>query len=217
MERLDPDDASGERSRSRPPRRRQEDRSAETQARLIEAAVRSLHELGLAATSVERIARNAGVTRGALCHHFASKDELIVSVMHAVSDQRHLKLAESYRTLARCRNRYERMVRALWQAIYGDPSYVATIEILLGSRSDPGLLARVEAERSRSADSIYAVWDEVLCEGSSLSPQQRADAMHLTISALRGLAVLNLVLRDPVFIERQLVLLSNAVENMMRR
>ena len=200
----------------RPPRRRQEDRSAETQGRLIAAAVQSLHELGFAATSVDRIATSAGLTRGALTHHFATKADLIAQVMHAVSDQRHLRLGESYDELRHIQDRYERMVRALWQAIYGDPAYVATVEILLGSRSDPDLMARVEAERSRSADAIYSVWEEKL-GGSGISPERRSDAMHLTIAALRGLAVLHLVRRDPAFIERQLALLATTVKTMMRR
>lgn len=208
-----PDDKA--RPPSRPPRRRQEDRSAETQSRLIEAAIQLLHENGFAATSVDRIASSAGLTRGALSHHFQSKADLVVAVMHAVSDERHLRLAECYRELSRYHNRCERMVRALWQAIYGDPAYVATIEILLGSRSDPELRARVESERGRSADSIYSVWDEMLSD-DQMPEQRRTDAMHLTIATLRGLAVLNLVARDPEFIERQLALLATAVETIMR-
>ena len=56
-----------------PKRRSQKERSSETQARLLDAAVTLLHERGLAGTSTHDIAEAAGVSRGALTHHFESR------------------------------------------------------------------------------------------------------------------------------------------------
>jgi AcrR family transcriptional regulator len=58
------------------PRRRQQDRSRATREALIEAAHRLFAERGYAAVSAEDIVSAAGVTRGALYHHFDNKRDL---------------------------------------------------------------------------------------------------------------------------------------------
>jgi AcrR family transcriptional regulator len=58
------------------PRRRQQERSRATRAALIEAAHRLFTERGYAAVSADEIVSAAGVTRGALYHHFEDKRDL---------------------------------------------------------------------------------------------------------------------------------------------
>ena len=66
------------------PRRTQADRSATTRRALVLAARRLFAEHGYAAVGTERIAAEAGVTRGALYHQFADKVELFAAVMETV-------------------------------------------------------------------------------------------------------------------------------------
>ncbi|UJA19589.1 TetR family transcriptional regulator [Thermoleophilia bacterium SCSIO 60948] len=61
-------------------RRSQADRRRETRAKLIAAATRLFGEHGYAAVSTTAVADAAGVTRGALYHHFADKGELFADV-----------------------------------------------------------------------------------------------------------------------------------------
>ena len=55
-------------------------RSQATRAQLLDVATRLFAEHGYAAVGTEEIVRSAGVTRGALYHHFADKRELFRAV-----------------------------------------------------------------------------------------------------------------------------------------
>jgi AcrR family transcriptional regulator len=56
------------------------ERSTATRARILEAARALFAERGWAATSVEGVVRTAGVTKGALYHHFRDKTDLLRAV-----------------------------------------------------------------------------------------------------------------------------------------
>src|SRR5271167_1148497 len=66
----------------------QEERSAETRRRLLDATVACLFERGYAGTTTTEIARRAGVSRGAQLHHFPKKDELVVSALEHLFELR---------------------------------------------------------------------------------------------------------------------------------
>ncbi|MBO0853057.1 MAG: TetR/AcrR family transcriptional regulator [Nocardia sp.] len=63
------------------PRRSQEDRSRTTRANLERAGRRLFGERGYSAVSAEDIVAEAGVTRGALHHHYGDKRGLFITVL----------------------------------------------------------------------------------------------------------------------------------------
>lgn len=69
---------------SAPPRRTQQERTAATRRTLLDAARRLFGAEGYAAVGTERVAREAGMTRGALYHQFTDKTELFAAVLEEV-------------------------------------------------------------------------------------------------------------------------------------
>jgi AcrR family transcriptional regulator len=67
-------------------RRSQADRRAQTRDALLEAAARGLSRHGYASLVLERVASEAGYTRGALYHLFANKDDLALAVVTWVDE-----------------------------------------------------------------------------------------------------------------------------------
>ncbi|MFI1283756.1 TetR family transcriptional regulator [Streptomyces sp. NPDC020858] len=67
-------------------RRTQAERRARTRNALLEAAARGLSTYGYANLALERVAAEAGYTRGALYHQFANKEELALAVVRWVEE-----------------------------------------------------------------------------------------------------------------------------------
>ena len=68
-------------------RRTHAERSASTRAALMEAARELFSSQGYAGTPREEIVARAGVTRGALQHHFRDKESLFVAVYEKVEEE----------------------------------------------------------------------------------------------------------------------------------
>jgi len=66
-----------------------------TRGQLIEVATRLFAEHGYEGTSIEAVLLAAGVSRGALYHHFAGKEALFEAVVSAVSEQVTVELTEA--------------------------------------------------------------------------------------------------------------------------
>ncbi|MFT3852688.1 MAG: TetR family transcriptional regulator [Ilumatobacteraceae bacterium] len=109
-------------------RRRQVDRTAATRAALVAAARRLWAERGYADVGTEEIVQAAGVTRGALYHHFADKADLFAAVFEAVET-----------------DLTERLIGAVADAPAEDPL------TLLRAGADAWLAASVEPEVRRIA------------------------------------------------------------------
>ncbi|HZC11878.1 MAG TPA: helix-turn-helix domain-containing protein [Mycobacterium sp.] len=75
-------------------RRTQAARAAETREALIEAARPLFAAQGFAEVALETIVRAAGVTRGALYHHFADKTELFAAVFEKVEGEVAARMGE---------------------------------------------------------------------------------------------------------------------------
>lgn len=72
----------------------QAERSESTRGALIEAARQLFAERGYAAVGTEEIVRAAGVTRGALYHHFGGKLDLFDAVYERVESELSRRIAE---------------------------------------------------------------------------------------------------------------------------
>jgi TetR/AcrR family acrAB operon transcriptional repressor len=65
--------------------RRTKQEAQQTRRRIMAAALRTFNRRGIAKTSLEHIAEAAGVTRGAIYHHFADKQAVLAAIREDVS------------------------------------------------------------------------------------------------------------------------------------
>ena len=74
----------------------QQERTEATTIALVEAARNLFAEDGYAATSLDAVVARAGVTKGALYHHFAGKRELFAAVFAAEQERLNQVVAAAY-------------------------------------------------------------------------------------------------------------------------
>jgi len=192
-------------------RRPQAERSAETRAKLIDAAISCLHRLGFGTTSTTLVAETAGVSRGAMLHHFPSKTELMLAVVRTVFERD----GEQYRQVARTVTPQEWMrtlAATVWEAV-SRPSGVAVMEIMLASRSDLDLADKLRALQQQIDIEAHAwVVERHQAVGVQLHPDN--EAIHrLFVAAARGLAMEELVMKNRADIAKSLDVLSHILQH----
>lgn len=118
--------------------RTQADRSSETRQKLIAATIQSLIDKGYARTTAVEVCARAGVTRGALFHHFESLPALIAV---ALSDTYDRLLLTSQPSAAD--TTVEQWVTWAWSRV-SQREFKAVIEIWLASRNAPDSTADIQ-------------------------------------------------------------------------
>ena len=130
-------------------RRSHAERSHATQQDLIAATIRLIAERGLDNASTFEIAKAAGVTQGALQHHFANKKALILRATTQLvhSDDHNGQIAFWPDPQLPLRQRAEEAITTAWTLTYGRPDYVTMWSIFMACRTDADLLHHMAIER----------------------------------------------------------------------
>jgi AcrR family transcriptional regulator len=111
-------------------RRTQAERRAVTSARILTATTESLAEVGFQRTTAAEITRRAGVTWGAVQHHFGDKDGILRAVLEA-SFERFARRVQDVPARGRSLDERVRLfVERAWEHFGGD-DFRSTFEILL--------------------------------------------------------------------------------------
>jgi len=125
-------------------RRTQEERSATTRGRLLDATVECLAELGYARTTTTEIAERGGVSRGAQLHHFPTKAELVTEAVGHLFDRRDQEFRDAFARLPDDARRGSTAVDLLWSMVEG-PTFHAWLELVVAARTDVQLEPKVKA------------------------------------------------------------------------
>jgi AcrR family transcriptional regulator len=139
----------------------QEERSAETRRRLLDATVECLHEYGYVGTTTTEIARRAGVSRGAQLHHFHRKQDLVISALEHVFALRLEQFRQAAAELpAGLEARVNALIDLLWPAFKG-PAFYAWLELVVASRTDAALREAVRTASDNFAQGVHRVFAEL--------------------------------------------------------
>ena len=120
-------------------------RGARTAARLVEATLRCLARDGYSRLSVHSIIAEAGVSRGALFHHFETKRELVAGAMATFLDQSIDRLNDNLQAIDADGRGGPASLVALMETLRQDSDVI--LEIAVALRTDEDLRASVARAR----------------------------------------------------------------------
>ncbi len=169
-----------------------------TRERLLDAAMMSLVEHGYAGTTTQRIQERAGVSRGALLHHFASKANLFVAATHHLAD---IRLAHVREIAAQAHGRPDarrQVISAMREAMAGPP-FQAAMELWSASRTDPELRAALLPAERRLGRAVRQLFDEFVHIDD---PQQAQVRFESLLALVRGLELTRIMRHDPTVADR---------------
>ena len=161
---------------------------------LLDAAVESLIQLGFARTTTLEVQRRAGVSRGALLHHFPSKALLLVATIDHLAVLRGLDLRDRAASLPTGPRRVDAVIDLLWECFAG-PLFQVALELSAAARTEPDLRAVLTDVERDIHDRIVRQAADLFGAPIAARPGFRV-AMDLTLHFMMGAATTALVHGD---------------------
>lgn len=148
-------------------------KSRRTQDSIINAVVALIKDGGFAAASSSKIAKKAGVSWGAVQHHFGGKEEILEAITLR-SHRRFASLlkAEQFYT-GTLGQRVDRFVDMSWAHYQGD-EYMAALEILLATRAETKR-PRDFSVNKLQAETHLQLWRRIFHESENTDEQMLGD------------------------------------------
>jgi len=172
------------------PRRTQAERTALSEDRLMEAALKLLAERGYDRTSLQAIGEEAGYSRGLVSHRFGSKEGLLWAIFERTFGE---WKARSLRPRIGGRVGLEAvraMVEASRAALRGSPERIRAFYAMLFQTTGPlrVLRAKVAGLHRRERQAVASVIAAGIANGSIRADVDPAREAALFMSMLRGAA-----------------------------
>jgi AcrR family transcriptional regulator len=182
-------------------------KSAQTRARLIDATMRCLVKYGYSDTTTPKVAAEAGLSRGAMLHHFENGGALMQATIAELLEKR---LRAFRRAVDAPSPDVRTLVRTYWKQLLS-PTFVAFLELAIAARTDKSLAKILEPAQAEFRERWYEL-------AVQLFPQWQQDrakfdlALALTQNTVEGMAINRLMHGcDEAIIEPVLENLENQI------
>jgi AcrR family transcriptional regulator len=174
----------------------QQRKSSQTRVAILDAAIECLAHHGYASITMQSIAQAANISRGAMLHHYATKLELIASVIDYTFYKRMEIFIRSVSSLSD-EERVEDVagVERYWESLL-TKEFAAYIELLVASRTDRELreifLPKAHRYDRVEREEVLRVFPEW-----AHRPRAYALAMDFCVAAIEGLLINRETWNDP--------------------
>ncbi|MGB0854459.1 MAG: TetR family transcriptional regulator, partial [Pikeienuella sp.] len=172
-----------------------DDKAETMKRRLCAAVVACIDKHGYADTSINAVQVHAGVSRGALTHHFPTKQALMAETA--------LRLLANASTMTDRAEPTTDLLMQSWTHIANTSAGRAFVEILIACRTDKQLhgalasdLAAWDESRARAAIKYY--------RGSGADPDDAALLWSICRAFIRGMIAHERFISDPAYLERMM-------------
>jgi len=172
----------------------QDEKTAETRRRLLDAAIVCLIDRGYANTTTSEIAERAGLSRGAQLYHFPKKEELLTSAVEHLFELKFGEIKEKVSRLTNENDRRATAIEMLWE-VAKNRQTTAWIELVVASRTDSYLQQSVSAANDRISDFITRSFEELFPRPEGASAYYEL-IPHIICLTLEGMALEGMTLNS---------------------
>jgi AcrR family transcriptional regulator len=173
--------------RAEPIKRTQAERYARTRRKIIDATVACIDSFGFPRTTMQKVAREAGFTVGAVQHHFPSKSELLAAVLEDGFRNMSFELEHVLFVGKSLTQRVSLFVDHCWLH-YKTPAFQANLHILLGMRNespkalDEWMLGPLADIANQGRELWLRVFDDI-----DLTEEEHIEYLYFVFSAMSGI------------------------------
>lgn len=169
-------------------RRSQAERRATTRQSLLDATIACLTKDGYARMSTNDVVKLAGVSRGALVHHFPTKAELAVAALDGWLDSRIAEFEEEFATLPTNERRAPAAIDVMWTLFKG-PTFAAWLDLAAASRTDKRLRSKLIVVESKFYEGVLKAFRRSFSANDEIAPFDPGVAVRFALTVLIGAAV----------------------------
>jgi AcrR family transcriptional regulator len=175
------------------PARTQVQRSQATRKQILDGALQLMLRSGYSALRFAELARVAGVSRGAILHHFPTKLALVGAAIEYAYEKALAGSRNRAQRLKPYEDPFEAMIADAREFYFSDFFFVLANMVVSGNDAD----RRLSRDMSRTYRlPVEQEWQSALV-ARGFEPQSAEDAVWLTLGLVRGMALRTLFQNEP--------------------
>ena len=159
------------------------ERSAETRARILDAALHEFAAHGLAGARTERIAEAAGVNKALLYYYFAGKEQLYLAAVDAIATRMHDATLAVFTRQATPGERMLRMALNHFDRIWTQPEFQSLMQQEM-MRIRKGEQAALPIIAKKAFEPMLVMYESMAREGIERGELIEADPMQILYAGL---------------------------------
>jgi AcrR family transcriptional regulator len=174
--------------------------AARTRARLLAAAERVFFERGFHAASLEAVAEEAGLTKGAVYSQFESKADLFLAFQEERNEQTVRRTAEWFRALGPGDRPVDLVIDYWREKLLHDPAEytLLVIEFWASACRDPDVQRRFSDQHERLLETTGKPLDEAASRLGVVLPLPAVELLRLAAGIAHGLELERLMNPDKI-------------------
>ncbi len=178
-------------------RRSQAERSSATQLKICAAGVEIIFSKGVEAASTAAIAKKADVSKGALQHHYPTKNKLYAGILELAFNRMRARLIERLDAAANVRQPMttDDIINFLWNGIFNSPENQVALRLTTAAAENVKLREDLQDSFARWTQDGELIWSNGFAAkaNSALNP---AAVLNQVVMSMRGLLLFRSIVSD---------------------
>lgn len=192
--------------------RTQQQRREETIARLLDASIDTIVEVGYARASAAVIARRAQVSDGALFRHFATMGDFMAATAREVMRRQIDLVTKRVAEIPAHESALETAVKIQWE-VTTNATNTVMFELMVAARTDETLRATLQTVLAEYAANIYQT-ARAFPGADRFSEEAFATLVAIITNSFNGAAIVRPVLPQPDSESKQIELLIDVLRGL---